>query len=291
MKTINFIFLSLLAVALLSACARHDFIDDISITGAIGPQAYWSVESSMVSAGSDMSFAVQYYTTNKEVSIDKSEVWYNITETIEKKVSCPWVTTDNAFSISSNETEEKRVSQKIKEYSHSLAVWTDSIHAYTFEDKFPVSNTLSTFPWPAGPNEFDSTKMKAYFGENYMEFFKDSLKIRMKHADYKKMMTEMPIVGNPEKPFLVDFKQYTDSVFNVNTDKWEYVFHKDANGIRSVPVEISAKFDSIPFDRLIKGASGYEVEYKRTYSMKAVLRVYDTRGVYGTTETKEISIN
>jgi hypothetical protein len=279
MKTIKFLYLSLLAAALLTACAKHDFFDEIAITGDVGPQAYWELESSTVGAGSVMSFDVQYYSSVAD--IDRSEVWYNLFETLDKTVSCPWVTSFT-YSISSIRTEEKRISQKIQEYPHSLAVWSDSLHAYVFKANFPVSATLSVFSW-SKPEVFEYDKMETYFGTGYMEHFKDSLRGRMKFEDYKNMMLKMSLLD--------DFKQYTDSTFNANSNEWEYHFPKDGSGNTPVPDDIKNLYDGITFDRLIEGASGYNVEYRRSYSMNAVLRVYDKRGIYGTTVSKAVDIN
>jgi hypothetical protein len=58
-----------------------------------------------------------------------------------------------------------------------------------------------------------------------------------------------------------------------------------------VPDDIKNLYDGIPFDRLIDGGDAYNVTYKRAYYLDAILRVYDKRGVYGTTESKKIDIN
>jgi hypothetical protein len=279
MKTIKYIFVSLLAVVFLPACEKHDFFDENVITGNVGPQAYWEIESSTVSAGSNMLFDVQYYSAVAE--IDHSEVWYNIVETQEKAVSCPWVTTFT-YAINSVKSEEKRISSKIQEYPHALAAWSDSLHAYTFKAGFPVSGTLSPFSW-SKPEVFESDKMETYFGAGFMEQFKDSLHNLMKFADYKNMLLGLSLVDN--------FKQYTDSTFDSNSDSYVYHFPKDAAGNTPVPAEINTLYNGISFDRLIEGASGYNVEFKRTYSMEAILRVYDKRGVFGTTVAKKIDIN
>ena len=281
MKIIKNIFLSLLAAALLSACAKHDFFDENVITGNVGPQAYWEIESSTASAGNFMVFTVQYYSTVAD--LERSEVWYNVIEKLDKTVTCPWVTS-RTYSVSSVKSEEKRISQKIQAYPHSLAVWSDSLHAYTFKDKFPISSTLSPFSW-VKPDVFDYDKMNLYFGEGFMQNFKDSLRNNiMKFEDYKKMLVGLELLS--------DFKQYTDSTYNENSASWDYHFPKDASGKTPVPAEISELFDSITFDRLIENsAGGYNVEYKRSYSMKAIMLVYDKRGVYGTTVFKDIEIN
>ncbi len=52
-------------------------------------------------------------------------------------------------------------------------------------------------------------------------------------------------------------------------------------------------WETIGFAELIENAANgyYEVDYKRSYLLHAILRVYDVRGVYGRTEEKKISIN
>jgi hypothetical protein len=278
MKNLIYIAIGLLALGM-TACEKHDFFDDKLITGNIGPQAYWEVGSAIISAGSSMPFEVQYYTTTAD--IDHSEVWYNIIETQEKSVSCPWVTSFT-YAINSIRSEEKRIAQKIHEYPHSLAVWSDSLHAYTFKAEFPISNTLSQFSW-SKPDVFEPDKMETYFGAGFMQYFTDSLRTLMKFADYKNMMLGMGL--------LEDFKQYTDSTFDANSDSYIYHFPKDANGNTPVPADIDNLYGNIPFDRLIEGATGYNVEFKRNYSIEAQLRIYDKKGVYCATESKGININ
>lgn len=278
-KIVTFAIYSLMLIAL-SSCEKHDFFDEKAITGNVGPQAYWEIASSAVSAGSNMSFDIQYYTT-AEVEIDRSEVWYNITETIEKNVSCPWVTTFN-YAYNSITSEEKRIAQKIQEYPHTLAVWSDSLHAYTFESTFPVSGTLKPFSW-IKPEVFDSTMMDTYFGVGYMQQFKDSLYNLMQYADFKNMLLGMSLVEN--------FMQYTDSTFDTNSNGYVYHFPKDVNGQTPVPDDIRNLYNTITFDRLIESPAGYNVEFKRTYFLEARMRVYDSRDIYGTTVLKKIDIN
>lgn len=277
----------LIMILTFSACEKHDFIDELAITGNVGPQAYWEVESSTVSAGNKMPFTLQYYTTSAD--IDHSEVWYSLTETEEKTVSCSWVTSFT-YSISSTQSNVKRISQKIQEYPHSLAVWKDSLHAYTFKADFPVSGTLSPFSW-VKPETFDLEKMELYFGADFMPHFKDSLYNLMQFADFKNMMLGMNL--------LEDFKQYTDSTYDPiatansgSTDSiFVYHFPELGDGTTPVPAEIKNMYDGITFEQLVAGASSYNVEYKRTYYIDAVIRVYDKNNVYGTTVSKKIDIN
>lgn len=270
-----------LLMAAVYSCEKQDFFDEQLITGKVGPQAYWEVGSSTVSAGTNVPFEIQYYST--ESDIEYSEAWYRISETVSKSVSSPWVATFT-YNITSNQTEEKRIAQKIQSYPHSLAVWSDSLHAYTFKSDFPVSGTLRPFQW-VKPEEFDSKKMDDYFGTGFMQHFKDSLYTMMKFADFRKMMLGMGLVE--------DFKLYTDSTFDANSNGYVYHFPKDAEGNTPVPAELKTMYNGIEFQQLIENSANnnYEVEYRRTYFMDAIMRVYDKQGIYGTTLWKKIDIN
>jgi hypothetical protein len=268
---------------MISCVEKHDFFDENVITGNVGPQAYWEIGSSAVSAGTNMPFTVQYYTTAAD--IDHSEVWYNVVETIEKSVSCPWVTTFT-YSVATTQSEEKRISQRVQEYPHSLAVWSDSLHAYTFKAEFPVSSTLKTFSWTNPEATFDYDKMNTYFGESFTKQFKDSLQTLMKYADYKKMMSEMGLVENFDREYN---HPYYDEASGSDIDAFEEV--PAGSGKRPVPDAIKALYESITFDHLIENATGgYNVLYKRTYKSNATLRVYDKKDIYGLAVTKEFDI-
>lgn len=278
------IIMAIAAMALvLTSCAKHDFFDEDTITGKVGPEAYWEVGSAVVPAGSSMDFAAQYYSSASD--IDHSEVWYDIEETIEKNVTFPWATTFS-FSQSSNVMQQKRVSQLIKEYAHSEDMWSDSLHAYLLEGTFPVSGTLAPFEWKQ-PAEFDSAKMVQYFGETFMQDFKDAVHQKMQYADYKNLYKGLSILD--------DFRQFTDSTEDKNQGEGVYVYHfpKNAEGEEVVPYAIDSIWETIGFAELIENSANgyYDVEYKRSYALNAILRVYDIRGVYGRTVSKHIDIN
>ena len=118
-----------------------------------------------------------------------------------------------------------------------------------------------------------------------MEQFKDSLYTLMKFADFQKMLMGMGLVDN--------FKNYTDSTYDSNSDSYVYHFPKTTDGKTPVPDEIKTMYDAITFEQLIQNSSSnnYEVEYKRTYNIEAIMRVYDKKGIYGMTTFKKIDIN
>lgn len=281
-------------VVAFASCAKHDFFDENTITGAVGPEAYWEINSSAVKAGGAMGFTAQYYSSVEK--IDHSEAWYSISETIDKNVTCSWLSYSEISSVKSM----KRVLQYITEYPHLEEYWSDSLHAYTFSGAFPVSGTLAPLTW-AQPAEFDSTKMITYFGEDYMQNFKDVVKTKMTYSVYEEQY--------PKLGFLTDFSPYKDSSYNWNissdsalakyyhfpmdTLKGAAVGGKDSIFVKPWVMDtMNYYWEKVPFDALIKNAEGkYDVTYKRNYSLDAELRVYDVVGTYSKTVSKEIIIN
>jgi hypothetical protein len=284
MKKIFQIFAMATVVVAFASCEMHDFFDEDTITGAVGPEAYWEIESSAVKAGGAMGFTAQYYSS--VAKIDHSEAWYSISETVAKTVNCSWLSHSETSSVKTM----KRVLQYISTYPHVEEFWSDSLHAYTFTDAFPVSGTLAPVAW-VKPTKFDAEKMKLYFGETYMQDFKDAVKAKMTFATYRDNYQKLG--------FMNDFKQFTDSSYdwNVSPDSSVakyYHFPLDADGNVQPWVMDSMNYywDMVTFEQLILDAEGkYDVSYTRNYSLDAELRVYDEHGTYSKTVSKEIAIN
>lgn len=282
-KTFKIFALATLVVAFAS-CEMHDFFDENTITGAVGPEAYWEIESSAVKAGGQMGFTTQYYSVAEE--IDHSEVWYSLSQTVDKVVTCSWLTYSETSSIKTKQREL----QQISDYPHLEEFWSDSLHAYTFTGSFPVSGTLSPISW-VQPSEFDANRMVNYFGEGYMENFKAAVKEKMTFAIYRDNYVKLGLME--------DFKLYTDSSYdwNVSPDSSVakyYHFPLDAEGNVQPWVIDSMNYywDMVTFEQLILNAEGnYDVSYKRNYSLDAELRVYDVKGTYSKTISKEIVVN
>lgn len=282
-KTIKIFAMAAMVLALAS-CEKHDLFDENTITGAVGPEAYWEIESSAVKAGGAMGFTAQYYSSQEDIAYSK--VWYSISQTLDKAVNCAWLSHSETSSIKT----QQRISQEIAEYPHKEEFWSDSLHAYTFTDAFPVSGTLAPLTW-VQPTEFDSAKMITYFGETYMQDFKDAVKAKMTYTTYKTNYIKLGLME--------DFKQYTDSSYdwNVSPDSTVakyYHFPLDENGNVQAWVMDSMNYywEKVSFEDLILTQEGkYDVTYKRNYSLDAELRVYDVKGTWSKTISKEIVIN
>jgi len=276
------ILLSVFMGFFLTSCEKNDTLNDNVFIGEMAPQVYWEINSSTVNAGSEVPFFVQYYTSGKE-PIDHLEVWYSVEEEESKTVSCPWTQTFT-FQLSSTTSDNKRISQKISEYPHKESYWNDSLHAYSFNASFPTSSTLSSISW-IKPATFDSTKMIKYFGEGFMQHFKDSLYTKMKALDFQKMYSGLNLVEN--------FKVYLDSTFNENSGSYDYHFPKDSLGNEVIPIEIRNIYLTIPFADLIYNASNnnYDVEFSRSYQLNALIKAIDRKGTAGLSTKSIITLN
>ena len=339
-----------LALFLISAasCEKHDLFDENTITGAVGPETYWTIESSMVKAGESMGFTGQYYST--VAKIDHSEVWYELFEKEDKLVTASLI---KAFTYShtSNTTNQKRMLQTIQKYEHSEDLWNDSLRAYVLTDRFPVSNTLSPISWvqPKDLNGFDKN-LHAYFGENFAAEFKAGVTAKMNptadernYAAYMNVLQGLSLltdtITTPNGDQMPYVQWMTDSTFNANTNTWNKFFKKndtiwskvnfdtigfqvDSTPIKQgrPPVIVGYEYDTtyitkpwvdevievypqikhaldsvwenhVTFYDLILGADGYSIEYQRNYYINAELRIYDEKGTYSKTDSKEIGIN
>jgi len=317
MKTIKYIAMALLVgMMMLTGCAKHDFINDNTITGSVGPQSFWRVASSAVRAGSEMGFDVQYYTTAPGAKIDRVEIWYNVYQIEVTSVSSRHVP---GFTATNNvrSAREVRISQMIHSIPHSPTLWSDSVGAYWMWDTFPVSNTLTPFSWePETFNHQDSLQMKRLFGDDFMANFKTRLQGAMRFADYQRML-----VTNLQLMELADFNVYRDSsqiVFTPQIDpetnlpiidpetglpKLDWTdpnnklihFPDDVivDGVvrtTNPPAVIRELFNTVTFAQLVMRADGYNVTYSRDFQINAHLRIYDTRGVFSTTRTIQIDV-
>jgi|GEM_PF-544850 len=292
MKTVKNICISLLAAAALFGCSKHDFFDDMLIVGRIGPQVSWEPDGAMVRAGTSMGFSVQYFTTEERAGIERLEVWYDLFEAEEREVSSPWVP---EFVFRSSRDEEVRVTQFIQRYDHDPNNKNEAIRAYFFRDEFPVSVALAPYNWDQ-PVEFSDSIMEIYFGDDFMGWFKDTLRTIMVFDHYREMLIGLERIDS------VGFLKFTAATFVENTA--DSVFHFPGDSINPitgvtvrtvVPDEIAALYDGLSFADLVRlrprDGVGYNVTYRQRFRINALMRVYDTRGVYGITETREIHIN
>lgn len=330
----------------IASCEKHDFFDKNTITGAVGPETYWTIESAAVKAGERMSFVGQYYSTAND--IDHSEVWYDLFVSEDKVVACPLIKSFT-YTYTSSTVTQQRVLQTIQTYPHHDSLWVDSLHAFVLNESFPISGTLAPVAWNKPQDTIGFTKnLNLYFGQSFAKEFKDGLTKKM-YDDKENPLDSLSYGANMD--FLktlglldtVVLKEMTDSTFDKNSNSWvKYIKRNDSIWsttdidtiliIDTIPITVNIgnnhnpiwldtvrydstyvykpaldsinyvypKYketietlwrDSVDFYDLILGAEGYSVEYQKSYIINAELRVYDDRGTYSRTDSKEISIN
>ena len=251
MKTIFKTLALGLLLMTVASCEKHDPFDENTITGAVGPETYWTIESSMVKAGESMGFVGQYYSI--VAKIDHSEVWYELFEKEDKLVSASLIKAFT-YSYTSSTTAQKRMLQTIASYPHSEELWSDSLRAYILDDRFPISNTLSPITWaqPKDLEGFDKN-LHAYFGETFADDFKAGLTAKMNPTeDERHYNAYMQVLGGlsllndtiltPNGDRMPYQQWITDSTFNANTASWNKGF-KQYDTIWS-----KVNFDTIGFE-------------------------------------------
>ena len=88
MKTKEILILLPLLAMVICSC---DPVDDWASIGHVTPTTYWEIPSSTVSAGSNVAFTAQFY-SSENIDIDHMEVWYDVNEHITLEATCPSVT-------------------------------------------------------------------------------------------------------------------------------------------------------------------------------------------------------
>ncbi len=285
MKNIVKILLAMLLILPFAACDKHDKMDDLVFVGEMAPQVHWTIPGTVVTAGTDVAFSVQYYTTT-ESPISHLEVWYNVTETETKTVSAPWVTS-KAWTVASEKVVERRISQKIAEYAHNDTTWNAKERAFKFDDAFPTSNTLGRVAW--GGKEYSDEKVAANFGETFAQDFKDSLyNYLMDKANHVAAYNDFKKLVETDSIAEADLFLPFDSIaYDENSDTDYHQFKGD-----TVPAGLKEYFEKMTFKQIISNAAGdVIINYSRGYSLDAQLRCLDEKGTPGLTQTITITLN
>lgn len=283
MKALKYLTLGLIGLAFV-ACDKHDNMDDNVYVGEMAPHVHWTIPNTVVTAGSDVAFSVQYYTTEEEYPISHLEVWYDVHETVSKNVSAPWVVS-TPYTVASDVSSVQRISTCIKRFEHNEDNYNENERAYKFEDGFPTSNTLGRVTWSG--SELTEDKLEANFGENFAQNFKDSL------YNY--------LISNPDAAYK-DFAKLvsTDSIWNATLFAPYKTTSFDENSQTNydhfvnheIPAPLDSLFQALSFDQIIDDGKGnLSISYSRGYLIKAQLKCLDTKGTAGLTKNTEITLN
>ncbi len=280
MKNKNILITLSFLAAVFCGCEKHDPMDDWAKIGHVTPTTYWEIPSTTITAGNNVAFTAQFY-SSENTPIDHMEAWYDVNEHITLEATCPNVTfvyTKNLETISL-----VREFQKIASYEFKEEYWNTDKRAYMVTSSFPTSNTLKTVEW-VEVTEFDQEKYTSLFPDTFATVFQRDLYTELekneKISDLRILMVGLGVMETEE------FKNVTDSTFNVNKNDWEYFIKEDAKE------QVKEKYFSIPFDKLIFDASNmvYKLNYQRSYILNANYRVFDKQGNIGSAEKKVIDL-
>ena len=236
MKTIFKTLALGLLLMTVASCEKHDFFDENTITGAVGPEAYWYEVGEMAKAGESVEFKAQYYSSVDSNYIDHTEVWYDLFEQEEKLVTASLIKAFT-YSYTTSTTVQARALQTIKSYAHTNDLWSDSLRAFLLVDKFPISNTLAPVVW-ANPQPSDTTVEKnlhTYFGKNFAEEFMAGVTAKMNpsedernYAAYMQVFQGLSLltdtIETPNGDRMPYIAWMTDSAYVENSGSWNRYF-------------------------------------------------------------------
>lgn len=281
MKNKNILIIFAFLTFWVSGCEKHDLINDWARIGQRTSHTYWEIPSSTVNAGNTVAFIAQFY-NNEGVAIDHMEVWYDEEEHISMQATCPNVTF--VFTKSVDVSNIAHVFQEKATYEFQEEYWNADKRAYVVNDVFPTSNTLKTVEWK-NVEEFDQERFNKLFPDTFATAFQRDLYVELekkeKYSDLRMLMLNLDMSNSEE------FKSYTDSVFNDNKQEMEYWIKDEYKEV------VKAKYDAIPFEKLIYNISTltYDLEYTKSYILNAAYKVFDKQGNVGVSEKKELTLN
>lgn len=318
MKTLNRIMIIGLVATALVACDKHDKLDELVYVGPMAPTVYWSVENAVANAGDSVSFEAQYYTTGQS-PIDHLEVWYDVIEIEAKEVSAPLLSTFS-YTVSSTVETTRRISTPAARYAHSedfgesygvdsMGKVTHFKTTYRMKDKFPTSNTLSTIAFSDAT--WDSAQVIKYFGDGFMQKFKDTIEIQLKGcagygkgagyskdianahwSDYKSVWVNMAGMDGKVFAALSDSALNEEKTRQQGQEVYDYFFKSDVAGVPGdLPNAVDSAYLGVEFKDLIYNGNEYKINFKRSYKLNSQFRAYDQAGVYGLSLIAVVELN
>lgn len=277
-NSILFSFFSL-SLIFFSSCEKHDPFEDLADIGHMAPTVSWSLESSSLTAGNEGAFSAQYYHSEAGRQINRSEIWYDITETINLQASCPHLVS-TTYTLSKETVTLSRVAQCVKTFEHREDYWDSQARAYQLKATFPTSNTLRSITWKEVA-DFDNDKFSLYFPESFASQFREEVYALLKVADFRKLFVGLGIMDEE-----TEFNPCIGERENENTGKPEEYVKEDCVAL------FKSTYDNIPFEDLVNDYANnlYRVEYEKSYSLNVQFKVVDDQHVVGYTETKQVTL-
>jgi len=242
----------LLAIAGLSGCEINDPVNDWADLGQQTAYVYWELKDA-VNAGSDLDFRVYYYADGS--TIEKAQVWYGVSSTINRAVTCPYI----SYTYTESETDEVVASHLVKEFDPQTVTWAS-----------------------VGSSDFTETLFKTYYPGDYETNFREALTTQIE-TDYH---------GNMKKIVVDGFMKMTEEEYEALFTKTTNEANEE---VYEITDENKARLDGIvaalTTPELIFDGKEYGVNYNCTYTLSAKFQVSDSNGVISNTDIKNITVN
>jgi hypothetical protein len=307
MKKNNFIITLLFAcVFSFTSCEINDTVDNIAAIGHRAPNVYWEVPSAVINAGDSVEFSVQYW--SKDNTVTYLGVWYDLNSSMNFALSYTGLYNVN-YTYSKDSVVQVRDFQEIANYSskHSQNLWVDSISAYTFSGKFPISYTLlSTNIQDVATlaeanytiDKFIPMYMQKAFKQNLTPLLlADAINVdvtsdeKFKTGLKSRNLFNLLVVDN----HLTDTATYVSSFevyFNENSGRNESRI-KPANELVNYKDTLSNLILKLPVAKLTYNNTkvAYQLQYVNKYKLNSKFKVISSDGGENYSFVKEITVN
>ncbi len=258
--------------AVMSSCEINDPVHEISDPGYIAANIYWDVPVANVTAGDEVEFYAEYWSTDE--TIDYLGVWYDV----EKRLSYTLTYPVNGYTFNVDSTELARELLEIKTIAHSEENYDAEKKAYAITDQFPVSYTLAPVVY-VNPPQFNQEQFNQLIPVEIQQQFIENLFPQLGYQDFRNLLRVNRQVVEEEV-----FENYFDTIMEGETE------------IRVMKAEaeepLRSHLNELPFGDLIynRNRQYYAVEFSQGYILNARFRVVNGNQVENFSDTKVITV-
>ncbi len=271
-KLINNAALFLVLIVFAASCKINDPVADISAPGYIAASVYWDVPVTNVIAGNEVEFYAEYWSVDH--TVEYLGVWYDVQKNLKYLLTYP----PNGYSFSLDSAELSRELLEIKTFTHSESNYDAEKKAYSIEDKFPVSYTLSSIEYK-NPISFNAEQFNQLIPETVRNLFISNLFPSLVYQDFRTLLvTDRQIVEEEV------FEGYFDTVTEGETTM--RVMKAEAEPV------LRSHLNEVPFSAFIynRNRQYYAVEFTQGFELNARLRIVNGNKVENFSEVKRITV-
>lgn len=271
-RSVTYWILLFLFMFTFSSCEINDPVSEISDPGYIAASIYWDVPVTNVTAGNEVEFYAEYWTT--EGGIEYIGVWYDVQKTLNFNLTYP----GNGYSLTLDSAELAREFIEIKTFEHSEGNFDPAKNAYVLNDKFPVSYTLAALEYN-NPTTYNAEQFNQLIPVYVRELFIENLFPQLQYQDIRNMLVTDRQLVEPEV-----FEGYfdTDTIGETVT----YTMKAEAEEV------LRSHVNELPFGDLIynRDRQYYAVEFSQGFQLNARLRIVNGNQIENFSETRIITV-